>query len=70
MLIDRKTYTVDEFAKIIGIGRGTAYGAIKRGEIPHIRVGRRIVIPLQIVENLLAGRYNLPEPGREGKEVN
>ena len=60
---DRKTLTVDEFAKILGIGRGTAYAAIKRGEIPHLRIGRRIVIPVQVVENLLSGRYNLLEPG-------
>ncbi|MCL6557995.1 MAG: helix-turn-helix domain-containing protein [Firmicutes bacterium] len=66
---NRKTCTVDEFAHILGIGRGTAYAAVRRGEIPHIRVGRRIVIPCQVVENLLAGRYNLPKPGREGQEV-
>lgn len=66
---DKKTCTVEEFARLFGIGRGTAYAAVSRGEIPHIRIGRRIVIPLQVVENLLAGRYNLDKPGREGQEV-
>ena len=70
LLSNKKTYTVDEFAHILGIGRGTAYAAIKRGEIPHLRIGRRIVIPTQVVENLLNVKYNAAESGREAEEVN
>jgi len=40
--------SVGEALKIIGgkIGRSTLYDAIKRGEIPSVRFGSRIVIPL------------------------
>jgi excisionase family DNA binding protein len=41
----RVTLTVEEAAKLLGIGRGTAYEAARRGEIPTIRLGRRLVVP-------------------------
>ena len=39
------TITVGEAARYLGIGRNSAYEAVRRGEIPSIRIGRRIVIP-------------------------
>jgi excisionase family DNA binding protein len=35
---------VDE-AKLLGVGRGTAYEAVRQGEIPAIRIGRRVLVP-------------------------
>ncbi len=37
--------TVDEAARILSISRGSAYSAIRANEIPHIRIGNRILIP-------------------------
>ena len=39
------TITVAEAARYLGIGRNSAYEAVRRNEIPCIRIGRRIVIP-------------------------
>lgn len=42
------TLTVDEAHRIIGkdkISRGGFYAAINRREIPHLRLGHRILIP-------------------------
>jgi excisionase family DNA binding protein len=39
------TITVDRAAAILSLGRRTAYAAVERGEIPSIRIGRRIVVP-------------------------
>ena len=39
------TITVEEAARYLGIGRNSTYEAIRRNEIPYIRIGRRIVIP-------------------------
>ncbi len=39
------TVTVAEAAKLLGIGRNLAYEGVKRGEIPSIRIGDRILIP-------------------------
>jgi len=36
----------EEFAEAINIGRTLVYQALQHGEIPHRRIGRRIIIPL------------------------
>lgn len=56
MEIERQTVSVDEAAKILGIGRATAYAAIKQGTLPYLRIGeKRIVIPLAALRKLLEG---------------
>ncbi|PCJ75327.1 MAG: hypothetical protein COA56_11205 [Dehalococcoidia bacterium] len=43
--IDTLTMTVEEAGKLLGIGRSSAYGAIRRGELPFLKIGRRILVP-------------------------
>ncbi len=45
--------TVEEAGRLLGISRGLAYGLVARRELPHIRLGRRIVIPRTALEALL-----------------
>jgi len=45
--------TVLEVAKILRIGKISAYQAIERGDLPSIRIGRRILIPRAAFEQLL-----------------
>jgi excisionase family DNA binding protein len=47
--------TVDEVAAYLGISRGTAYDGVRRGEIPSLRIGRRILVPRAAIEAMLAG---------------
>jgi excisionase family DNA binding protein len=48
------TYTVDELPALLGISRGLAYEAVRTGQIPSIRVGkRRILIPRRAIRELL-----------------
>ncbi len=49
----RRTITVEEAAKILGIGRTSMFEAIHRGDIPYLRIGRRIVIPIIALEKIL-----------------
>ncbi|MDH3681511.1 MAG: helix-turn-helix domain-containing protein [Acidimicrobiia bacterium] len=49
----RRTYTVDEAAAILGISRTTAYECVKSGELPSLRLRRRIVIPVTALESLI-----------------
>lgn len=42
----RLTCTVPEMAVLLGIGRDSAYAAVERGELPAIRVGRRLIVPV------------------------
>ena len=53
MEAERLTLTVEETAKILGIGRQLAYDRIKTGEIPVIKVGRRLLVPRRALEKLL-----------------
>ena len=53
---DKLTFSVDETAKILGVGRNSAYEAIARGEIPVVKVGKRLLVPKAALERLLNGR--------------
>lgn len=50
---DRLTLTVEEAATLLGISRAFAYEAVARGEIPSIRIGRRILVPKASLRHLL-----------------
>ncbi len=41
MIPEPLTYSVDQVAALLGIARGVAYEAVRSGEIPATRVGRR-----------------------------
>jgi excisionase family DNA binding protein len=41
----RTTLTVEEAARVLGIGRSTAYEAVRCGQIPAMRLGRRSIVP-------------------------
>jgi excisionase family DNA binding protein len=42
---DRLVYTVDEADHLLGISRAFAYELVARGELPVIRLGRRVLVP-------------------------
>ena len=60
---DRVVLTVNEVAKLLGLSRASAYQGVARGEIPSIRVGRRILVPRQALERMLEGNS---KPGKTG----
>lgn len=49
----RETATVTEAAKRLGIGRNQAYEAVRRGEIPAIKIGKRLLVPLNALDRML-----------------
>lgn len=54
---ERKFYTVSQLIEYFGSGvisRGSIYLMIKRGEIPTVRIGERILIPASWVEQFVA----------------
>ena len=59
-LPQRRTMTVEEAAAVVGVGRSTLYEYVKRGDIACVRLGRRIVIPLHVVEALLGATERPP----------
>ena len=47
------TLTVQEAATLLGIGRNSAYEAIKTGTLPSVQIGRRILVPRAALERML-----------------
>jgi excisionase family DNA binding protein len=59
-------YTVYEVAQILRIGKISVYQAIGRGDVPSIRIGRRILIPRAALEVLLNAGAKFKQNGRDG----
>jgi len=49
------TVTVPEAGEMLGISRNAASDCAARGEIPTIRLGKRLVVPRAALERLLSG---------------
>lgn len=41
----RKTYSVQEAAELLGVNHKGVYTAIAENRFPHVKLGRRILIP-------------------------
>ncbi len=51
--MEKRTYTVPEAAEALGIGRSAAYEAARTGQLPTIRIGKRILVPVAALERML-----------------
>lgn len=49
----KPTLSVEDAAGLLKISRASAYQGVKAGEIPSIRVGRRILVPTAALLTLL-----------------
>lgn len=52
-MANRLVLTVSEVAQILGLSRNSAYQGVSRGEIPSVRVGKRILVPRIALEKML-----------------
>jgi len=52
------TLSVQATARMLGLSRASAYEAIRTGQIPSIRFGKRIVVPRVALERMLAEANN------------
>ena len=52
--MERLTLTVEETARMLGISRCSAYAAAKKGELPVIKVGSRLLVSKLALEVMLA----------------
>ena len=50
---NRLCITVSEAAEMLGISRGLGYEAARTGQIPTLRIGRRIVVPVARLKQML-----------------
>lgn len=53
-----RTMSVDEVAQALGISRNHAFRCVERGEIPSVRIGRRVLVPVAFLDRLLDLDYS------------
>jgi excisionase family DNA binding protein len=63
--LDSAVYTVPEAARLLGISDRLYYAAAGRGEVPAVRIGRRLVVPGAQLRRLLEGGEAAPHRERE-----
>jgi len=68
MTTEKLTVTVEEAGVLLGIGRGLAYEMAKTGRLPVLRFGKRMVIPRQLLENMLQTAVNY-QPDNEAQKA-
>jgi excisionase family DNA binding protein len=49
----RKTISVPEAGEYFGLKRNAAYEAARRGELPIIKIGKRLRVPVVALERML-----------------
>lgn len=47
------TMTVPEAATVLGVSRSTAYALVASGAVPSVALGRRIVVPIRPLAEML-----------------
>ncbi len=52
--------SVDEAGRLLSVSRDLVYDMVARRELVAVRLGRRIVIPVRALEDVLAGRETAP----------
>jgi excisionase family DNA binding protein len=62
------TISVENYARVMGIGRSLAYSLAREGAIPVIRLGHRLRVPSAAVLRMLEGRRMSP-PQRQRRRL-
>jgi excisionase family DNA binding protein len=52
-LLECRTYTIDEVATLLGIGRNAAYEGARRGAFPTIKIGKSVRAPKALIDRML-----------------
>ena len=51
--MERDCVSVEKAGRRIGLSRGESYMAAKRGKLPVLKFGRRLVVPVKALERML-----------------
>jgi excisionase family DNA binding protein len=52
---ERLTVTVEQAGELLGISRALAYELVRRGQLPSLRLGRRVVVPREALLAMIRG---------------
>lgn len=46
---------VDDWCRDKPLSRGATYAAIREGRLPHVRIGRKVLIPRDALDRMVTG---------------
>jgi excisionase family DNA binding protein len=55
---EAEVLTVEEAATVLRISRTLAFAAVRDGELPSVRIGRRVLVPRARLEAFLRGEQH------------
>lgn len=58
---DKLTLTVVEAAGVLGLSRYAAYAAVKNGQLPVLKIGKRLLVPKAQLMRMIEGNDEKPE---------
>lgn len=58
---DQPVMTVVEVGRVLGLSKSSAYEGVRCGEIPSIKVGRRILVPTAALWKMLHQPIDRPD---------
>lgn len=56
--VEKQFYTVTELATILGLTEPSIRARLKRGEIKYEKLGKRVLIRKEVLEDLIGGNEN------------
>lgn len=56
------TFSIQEAGAVLGLGRDASYAAVANGDIPVIRLGKRLRVPKAAIERMIEAACNA-KPG-------
>jgi excisionase family DNA binding protein len=62
----KATYDMEEAIRLLGCSRSTGYLAAWRGDLPVIRLGRKILVSRAALDRMLAEGISMPAPQAGG----
>ena len=69
-MTEKKTLSVPEAGRVyFNVGKNAAYEAAKRGEIPTIRIGGLLRVPIVQLERMLEGDVKAGSPSQHETEI-
>jgi len=59
---ERLVYSVYDLVDVLGLSISSVYKGINDNEIPHVKVGSRILIPKKVLDEWLSKRLDIQAP--------
>ncbi len=60
--MDRLLLRPDEAAEVLGVGRSKIYALLASGEVPAVRVGRSVRVPVEALRRWVDRQARAPGP--------